>query len=137
MSRRLTSCRRPGNRKELGAGTVLAAGIAILLCLLLAAVAMAVQAGAASSRAAKTADLAALAAADAARGLISGEPCLRAAEVARKHGAALQECRRIGPSGHIVDVDVAVPLRLLGWLDIPWREAKGVSRAGPPPGRGP
>jgi secretion/DNA translocation related TadE-like protein len=133
----LHKCRPIGRRAELGAGTVLAAGVALLLCLLLAAVAMAVQAGAASSRAAKTADLAALAAADAARGLVGGELCLRAAEATHKHGAFLAECRRIGPSGHIVDVDVAVPLRLVGWLDSPWREAKGLSRAGPPPGPGP
>ncbi|EMY34523.1 hypothetical protein D477_008943 [Arthrobacter crystallopoietes BAB-32] len=118
--------------RDRGAGTVLAAGVALMLCILLAAIALAVQASAASSRAAKAADLAALAAADAAWGLIDGEPCLLAADVARKHGASLLECRRTGPAGHVVDIDVSVPLQVFGWLDPPWQAAKGVSRAGPP-----
>ncbi|NKX52310.1 hypothetical protein HER39_17385 [Arthrobacter deserti] len=124
----------PAGRGQQGAGTVLAAGLALALCVLLAALAGAVQASLASARAGKAADLAALAAADAARGLAAGEPCSLAARVAAEQEAELRGCRRSGPGGVVVDVDTAVPLPAVWGLLVPGRpEAAGRARAGPPP----
>lgn len=113
--------------RERGAGTVVAAGLAVVLLLLLAAVLGLAQAGAAASKAATAADLAALAAADAARGLATGDPCQVASELAARHGAALTSCRVLGPWADTVQVEVSVRTAL------PW-PARGLARAGPPPG---
>ena len=130
-SRRRAS--RAGCRQD-GAGTVLAAGLALVLCVLLAALAGAGQAGLAAARAGKAADLAALAAADAARGLVTGDPCSLAARVAAGQQAELRDCRRSGPGGVVVDVRTAVPLPAIwGWLAAGSAEAAGRARAGPPP----
>lgn len=84
---------------------------------------------AANHRAAKAADLAALAAADAARGLTSGDPCDRAQEVATANLAHVSACvLPPGLSGTVdirTSVDIAGPFAFLG-------PAQGVSRAGPP-----
>ena len=118
-----------------GAGTVLSVGLVLMLCLMLAVVVTVMQAGLASARAGKAADLAALAGADAARGLLAGEPCTLAADVARKQEAELLACRRSGPGGVVVDVRTRTRLPdLLGWLDGQWTHAEGLARAGPPPG---
>jgi secretion/DNA translocation related TadE-like protein len=113
--------------REAGAGTVLGAGLAMVLLLLLAGLVLVVQAAVAASQAATAADLAALAAADAARGITAGDPCSIAGEVTARHGAALVSCRQSGGSGEIVDIATAVE------LPAPWGAAAGRSRAGPPP----
>ncbi|MET1152673.1 Rv3654c family TadE-like protein [Arthrobacter sp.] len=123
--------------QDRGAGTVLAAGLVLLLCLMLTAVASVLQAGTASARAGKAADLAALAGADAARGLLAGDPCSLAAEVAGKQGAELSACSRSGPGGVVVDVRSRTALPdVFGWLNGEWTHAEGRARAGPPPGDG-
>lgn len=110
-----------------GAGTVMMAGIACAILLLLAMLVILVQATVGASRASTAADLSALAAADAARGLTQGEPCAVAGEVASRHDVELESCRQIGAQGHIVDVTTSVQISsLLG-------AASGRARAGPPP----
>lgn len=79
-------------------------------------------AAAASARAAGAADAAALAAADTASGLVPGDPCARAAEVAGRVGAAVSACRI---DGLIATVEVSIGV---GPLD-----ARARARAGPPP----
>ncbi|MFI8633656.1 Rv3654c family TadE-like protein [Microbacterium sp. NPDC077663] len=78
-------------------------------------------AAATAARAAGAADAAALAAADTASGLIPGEPCSRAAEVASRAGATVSACR---VDGLIVTVEVSIGV---GPLD-----ARARARAGPP-----
>ena len=122
--------------EERGAGTVLAVGLVLLLCLMLAVVTSVLQAGTASARAGKAADLAALAGADAARGLLAGDPCSVAAEVAGKQGAELSACSRSGPGGVVVDVRSRTALpEVFGWINGEWTHAEGRARAGPPPER--
>ncbi|MCQ9165153.1 Rv3654c family TadE-like protein [Arthrobacter sp. STN4] len=112
---------------ERGSGTVVAAGLAMALLILLAGLLGLVQAAAAASRAATAADLAALAAADAARGLADGDPCQVAARLAARHGATLTACQVLGPWADTVQLEVSVRTSL------PW-PAHGLARAGPPPG---
>lgn len=116
-----------GPAHERGAGTVVAAGLAMALLLLLGGVLGLGQAAAAASRAATAADLAALGAADAARGLADGDPCQVAADLAARHEAALTSCQVLGPWADTVQVEVSVRTPL------PWA-AHGLARAGPPPG---
>lgn len=113
--------------QEAGAGTVLMAGIAMAALLLLSVVVLFAQASVAASRAATAADLSALAAADAARGLRDGSPCVVAAEIALRHDARITGCSIEGESGHIVRVSTEVN-------SIPaLPPASGLARAGPPP----
>jgi secretion/DNA translocation related TadE-like protein len=124
------------HHEDRGAGTVLAVGLVLLLCLMLAVVASVLQAGMASARAGKAADLAALAGADAARGLLAGDPCTLAAEVAGKQDAELSACSRSGPGGVVVDVRSRTALPdVFGWINGEWTHAEGRARAGPPPER--
>nr|WP_267313542.1 Rv3654c family TadE-like protein [Arthrobacter sp. 260] len=118
---------------EVGAGTVLTCGFALLLMSLIAAMVLLAQAGATASRAATAADLAALAAADASRGLIPGDPCTVAAETAAAQGATLQSCSRAGPGGTVVEVRTSARVDpAVHWFAlIP--DATGRARAGPPP----
>lgn len=109
---------------ESGAGTMLAAGLALAVLLLMALVLGLGQAAAAAARAATAADLAALAAADAFRGLSQGMPCQLAAEVSERNGATLQECMLAG--------DRSVQVRVSVGTSLPW-PAHGSARAGPPP----
>jgi len=113
---------------ELGAGTVLAAGLGMVLLLAMTAVVLLAQAAVMASKAAAAADLAALAAADAARGLTPGEPCVVAAQVAGRHGARLLGCSVA--SGDTVQVRTELPLRTM------FGPASGLARAGPPPAVG-
>jgi secretion/DNA translocation related TadE-like protein len=113
--------------REAGAGTVLGAGLAMVLLLLLPGLVLGFRAVVAPTRPPTAADLAALAAADAARGITAGDPCSIAGEVTARHGAALVSCRQSGGSGEIVDIATAVE------LPAPWGAAAGRSRAGPPP----
>ena len=112
-------------RSERGAGTVLALGLGAVVMAMLLGLLFLAQAGVMASRAASAADLAALAAADAARGLASGEPCAVAADVAAKHDAKLAACSVAG--GNVVEVrtELARPFQ--------WGIATGRARAGPPP----
>lgn len=112
---------------ETGAGTVLMAGLALLALLLIGSAGLLLQAASAASRAATAADLSALAAADTARGLTAGEPCVVAAEVAARHGATVQDCA-VGATGEGT-VTVRVRIDLAGVLP----DAVGAARAGPPP----
>lgn len=111
--------------KERGSGTVLGAGLALVLIILLAALMVVVQAAVGASRTAAAADLAALAAADAARGLTPGDPCRIAGTVAAENEVELIECQVI--DGVIVDITTSLE------LPPPWGKATGRSRAGPPP----
>lgn len=117
--------------RDEGSGTVHGLTLAAVLCTLLIALLLVAQAGIATHRAAKAADLAALAAADVARGLSPGAPCDVAGAVARENGADAVECAVVAPENTSVDVtatiDLPSPLTPLG-------PARGVSRAGPPPG---
>lgn len=112
-----------------GSGTVHALTLTMVLGVLLLAVLLLAQAGIATHRAGKAADLAALAAADTARGLVAGDPCATAADVARRNGAELELCELVEPERVVVDVRTTValdgPLARFG-------AARGVSRAGPP-----
>lgn len=118
---------------EVGAGTVLMCGFAVLLMALVAAVALLAQAGATASRAATAADLAALAAADASRGLLPGDPCTVAAETAAAQGATLLSCSRDGPGGTVVEVRTSAEMvTAIHWFAVV-PDATGRARAGPPP----
>lgn len=114
----------PNTEHEGGAGTVLALALGAVVMLLLLGLLLLAQAGVMASRAASAADLAALAAADAARGLTSGEPCAVAASVAGKHDAKITSC---SVAGGVVEVgtELAHPFQ--------WGVATGRARAGPPP----
>ena len=110
---------------ERGSGTVLAAGLALVVIMAMVLMLLLAQSAVMASRAAAAADLAALAGADALRGLTSGEPCAVSAEVAARHNAALVSCTE-GP-GQTVEVRTELKARtMLG-------AARGHARAGPPP----
>lgn len=111
--------------KEDGSGTVMGAGLALVLVTLIVALLVLVQVVVAAGRAASGADLAALAAADAARGLTTGRPCAVAAAAAAENDVRLDSCQVVG-GGIIVDVTTSVQ------LPPPWGEATGRARAGPP-----
>jgi secretion/DNA translocation related TadE-like protein len=111
--------------RERGSGTVLALGLAVLVILAAVVVVVLAQSAASAFRAAAAADLAALAAADAARGLIAGDPCSVAADVARRNGAKVLSCAE--GSGSTVQVRTELE------LPTPLGRATGLARAGPPP----
>ncbi|MBW4094979.1 MAG: flp pilus-assembly TadE/G-like family protein [Acidobacteria bacterium] len=114
-------------QREAGAGTVLLVGLVSVALALILVVLLLVQAATGAQRAATAADLAALAAADAARGLVQGQPCQLAGEVAARHEATVTRCAITGASQDVAEVDVSLPLPgLLG-------AATGRARAGPPP----
>jgi len=81
--------RKSRDHPERGSGTVLAAGLAMVVIMAMALMLLLAQSAVMASRAAAAADLAALAAADALRGITSGDPCTVAAEVAARHAATL------------------------------------------------
>lgn len=110
---------------ERGSGTVLAAGLALVVIMATALVLLLAQSAVMASRAAAAADLAALAAADALRGLTDGEPCAVAAEVAGRHAARVVSCS--AGAGQTIEVRTELLARTtLG-------TAAGHARAGPPP----
>ena len=114
-----------GVASERGSGTVLAAGLGMVVVMVMSLLLLLAQASAAASKAAAAADLAALAAADALRGVSTGEPCLMAAAVAARHKATLVSCTAGGDQS--VEVSTELPAGpLLG-------AATGRARAGPPP----
>ena len=120
-----TGNRLEQNSRERGSGTILAAGLALVVMAAMAVVLLLAQSAVLASRAAAAADLAALAGADALRGITQGEPCTIAAEVAGRHAAALLSCAE-GP-GQTLEVRTELEERsVLG-------PATGRARAGPPP----
>lgn len=117
--------RQSRDHPERGSGTVLAAGLALVVIMAMALMLLFGQSAVMASRAAAAADLAALAAADALRGITSGDPCTVAADVASRHAAALASCTE--GAGRTVMVRTELNARtLLG-------AATGQARAGPPP----
>lgn len=111
--------------KERGSGTVLAAGLALVVMMAMALLLLLGQSAVMASRAASAADLAALAGADALRGITDGEPCTLAAEVAARHAALVLSCSE--GEGHTLEVHTELTQRtILG-------AATGHARAGPPP----
>ena len=74
------------------AGSVLAVGAMLVAASLALGLAATGGAAVTARRAAGAADNAAIAAADTVSGALSGEPCARAAEVARASGARLVSC---------------------------------------------
>jgi secretion/DNA translocation related TadE-like protein len=116
---------RPRRSCERGSGTVLAAGLGMVVMVALALMLLLAQSAVMASRAAAAADLAALAAADALRGISPGVPCSVAADVAGRQGAKLISCTEGG--GETVEVRTELLNRsMLG-------AATGHARAGPPP----
>lgn len=104
---------------------MLAAGLGLVVVVVMALLLLLAQASAAASRAAAAADLAALAAADALRGVTTGEPCLVAAALAARHKATLVNCTE--GADQSVEVSMEMPAGpILG-------AATGRARAGPPP----
>lgn len=112
-------------RPERGSGTVLAAGLGMVVVLAMSVLLLLAQSAVMASKAAAAADLAALAAADALRGVTTGEPCAAAAAVADQHGARLISCAEGGDQSVEVRTQLA-DSTILG-------AATGRARAGPPP----
>jgi secretion/DNA translocation related TadE-like protein len=93
--------------------TNIVVGLCSIVFVLVAAIGSLGQAFVAHSRAQSAADLAALAAADAVRGLATGEPCETAKEVAKRNGGHLKDCRASlsEQSAYVViEVDIPGPL---------------------------
>lgn len=105
------------------AGSATTVGVLAVTATLAVGLLAAGGAAATAARAAGAADAAALAAADTASGLVPGEPCARAADVASRVGASVSACRI---DGLIVTIEVSIGV---GPLD-----ARARARAGPPPG---
>lgn len=112
-----------------GSGTVFALTTVLVAIFLLGVVLLVGQAAVLKHRAGNVADLSALAAADVARGLMPGDPCQIAAQVAADNDAELLECTLVEPE--LSTVDVTVGIDLTGAL-APLGQAESVSRAGPP-----
>lgn len=107
---------------ERGASTAMLLTVLAGLMVLFAAALSLLQVHVAASRAAMAADLAALAAADAARGLMTGDPCELAAATAQVHGATVTACNITDPG--VAHLEITVPT-VVGW------QTTAVARAGP------
>lgn len=114
--------------RERGSGTVLALGLGFVVITAAVLLVLLAQSAAAASRAAAAADLAALAAADAARGITSGDPCAVARQVALQNNATVLACFEAPDA----TVQVRTQLSAGPWLGA----ATGLARAGPPPAPG-
>lgn len=112
-----------------GSGTVFALTTVLVAIFLLGVVLLVGQAAVVKHRAGNVADLSALAAADVARGLMPGDPCQTARQVAAENDAQLLECTLVEPE--LTTVQVTVGIELTGAL-APLGQAENVSRAGPP-----
>lgn len=110
---------------ERGSGTVLAAGLALVVMTAMALMLLLAQSAVMAGRAATAADLAALAAADALRGLTAGDPCAVASDVAGRHAARVTRCTA-GPGQTIEISTELMASTALG-------TATGRAKAGPPP----
>jgi secretion/DNA translocation related TadE-like protein len=115
----------PRRSSERGSGTVLAAGLGLVVMTAMALLLLLAQSAVMASRAAAAADLAALAAADALRGISPGAPCSVAADVAGRHGATLTSCTEGG--GETVEIRTELVARSI------FGAATGHAKAGPPP----
>lgn len=104
------------------AGATLSVGVLAVSVALAAGIAVASAASIAQVRASGAADAAALAAADALTGVVAGDPCDRASDLARRHGARVTAC---GLDLAVATITVAVPFGPFA--------AAGRARAGPPP----
>ena len=118
-------CGHAAGNRERGSGTVLAAGLALVVMMAMALVLLLAQSAVLAGRAATAADLAALAAADALRGVTDGEPCTAASKVAARHGATVVSC--IEGTGQSIEVRTELDGRTV------FGAATGRARAGPPP----
>lgn len=107
---------------DTGASTAMMLTVFAALMLLLAGALTLLQVHVAASRAAVAADLAALSAADAARGLMLGEPCALAESTVTAHGATMTSCEINEPGVAHVEVHLAIPIGL---------DATAAARAGP------
>ncbi|HET7140234.1 MAG TPA: Rv3654c family TadE-like protein [Arthrobacter sp.] len=117
--------RKYNDHPDRGSGTVLAAGLAMVVIMAMALMLLLAQSAVMASRAAAAADLAALAAADALRGITTGDPCAAAADVAARHSATIVGCTE--GAGQTITVRTELNARtMLG-------AATGQARAGPPP----
>lgn len=105
-----------------GASTAMLLTVFAALMLVMAAALTLLHVHVAASRVAVAADLAALAAADAARGLMLGDPCALAAETVATHGATMTDCDIAAPGVAHIQVQLETPIGLT---------ATGQSRAGP------
>ena len=105
-----------------GASTAMVLTVFAALMLLVAAALTLVQVHVAASRAAAAADLAALSGADAARGLMLGDPCALAESTVANHDAIMAKCDISAPGIAYIQVEVQVPIGLT---------ATAESRAGP------
>lgn len=126
---------KPGHDSERGSGTVMALGVIAVLMILMGLVHTLSAVGAARTQAAAAGDLAALAAADAARGLLVGDPCSVAEDVAAANEATLEDCTVGGAEPTEVWVVVSRPVLAgqgLGGVDLSVLRAYSTSRAGPP-----
>lgn len=92
---------RASLKVDRGSGSVLAITVMMLTVALSVAVIIAVAAFTHLYRMQGVADAAALAGADAARGIISADPCLIAADLASAQGVILQHCEQ---SGEVVTI---------------------------------
>ncbi|MFF1382045.1 Rv3654c family TadE-like protein [Arthrobacter sp. NPDC058288] len=115
----------PKGALERGSGTVLAAGLGMVVMVTMALMLLLAQSAVMASRAAAAADLAALAAADALRGISQGVPCSVAAEVAGRQGAKITSCAERGSD----TIEVRTELLNRSMFGV----ATGHARAGPPP----
>lgn len=90
--------------------TNIVVGLCSIILILVTAIGSLSQAFVAHSTAQSAADLAALSAADAIRGLASGEPCEIAKEVAKRNGGTLSDCRAsLSEQSAYVEVAVDIP----------------------------
>ncbi|HCG55423.1 MULTISPECIES: Rv3654c family TadE-like protein [Brevibacterium] len=90
--------------------TNIVVGLCSMVLVLATAIGGLSQAFAAHSTAQSAADLAALAAADAVRGIVAGEPCDIAKEVAKRNGAVVNDCRAsLSEQSAYVQVEVEIP----------------------------
>lgn len=113
---------------ERGSGTVLVLGLSAVVLVLLSVVLLLGSVVTARHRASVSADLAALAGADVVLGRAGGDPCGRAAEVARAHDSLLERC----VVGTDDSVAVAVSTRPRGGAAV-LGTATAHARAGPGP----
>jgi len=117
----MTGSPRPRIRDDAGAGGVLALTVVgVTVACALAALGLG-SALALRQRAIAAADASALAAADTLLGVVPGDPCTRAAEVAAAHDVVLADCRIEG-----TEARVSVATSVLGM------PISVESRAGPP-----
>ncbi|MFK4788461.1 Rv3654c family TadE-like protein [Microbacterium sp. ZW T5_56] len=102
-------------------GVATAVSVLVATCTFLTGAVIVGEAGVLSQRAAAAADAAALAAADAVTGVIPGDPCVRAGDVAAANGAVVDWC---AVSGAVATVVVHANRGIL--------TAAARARAGPP-----